>query len=164
MNKERQEEVGQTKSPLGGKWEVGELRALASHLPFLPGKLLLTSSTQKYWVYQILAPGWVGVGGTFPKGTPSSSHWMAFVFPEVTSKGKQTGIPWGGGRQMGVGVGSGEAGGGRHSDLDEFEGPSKPPHPPEWEPITSSCPPHPAPPSTRDCVRWAQDSCFTEDN
>lgn len=61
---------------------------------------------------------------------------MAFVFPEVTSKGKHPG------RISGLG---GDGVGGRFSDLNELKGPSMPPLPPEREPVTSSCS------STRDC-------------
>lgn len=62
MNKE---EVGRAKSSLGGKWEVGEVRTLAPHLPFLPRELLLVSSTQQYWVCQMRA-----LGDPVPKDSP----------------------------------------------------------------------------------------------
>lgn len=69
----------------GGEREAGEVRTLAPHLLFLPGKLLLAP------------PCNTGCGrhlplrGPFPNIISSSSHRMTFVFAEVTSKGKHPG-------------------------------------------------------------------------
>lgn len=57
--------------------------------------------------------------------------------------------------RAGIAMGVGR-GGERHSDPDEFKGPSKPPLLPEWEPGISSYP------SIRDCTRSTQSSSFTE--
>lgn len=97
MNKEKQEEVGEGGSLLGrgGEREAGQVRTLAPHHPFFHGKRLLAP------------PCNIGCGrdlplrGPLPNIISNSSHRMAFVFPDVTSKRKHTGRISGEGRRWG---------------------------------------------------------------
>lgn len=120
----------------GGEREAGEVRTLAPHLAFLPGKLLLAPPCNTG------RGRYLPLRGPFPNIISSSSHRMTFVFAEITSKGKHPGRISGEGQM-------GKEGGGRHSDREELKGPFLPPLPPEWEPVTSGCPhpgcPHPGP-------------------
>lgn len=102
-------------------------------------------------------PGNIGCGRYLPPAGPCPPRNSQFLPQDgiCLSRGHFQGKArrqnfWAG---MAMGVGRG---GERHSDLDEFNGPSKPPLPPEWEAGTSSCP------SIRDCTRSTQPSCFTE--
>lgn len=114
--------------------------SLAPHLLFLPEKLL-SGFTLPSWVWQILASGCEGEGGS----SPTNSQ---FLPPDGICLCRETSI-----QNFRAGRREGEEG--RRSDLDELKAPSQS-LPAEWEPVTSSCPP------VQDCTRSAQLSCFTE--
>lgn len=99
----------------GGKREAGEVRTLAPHHPFLPGKLLLAPPCNTG------CGTYLPLRGSFPNIISSSSHRMTFVFAEVTFKGKhpETEFP-GRGRD-------GRRGRREAFRCKEFKGPSVPP-------------------------------------